>query len=792
MKFRKLETRIVVFFVALLVAVQVTVFVLVSAANQRIARDEVAYQIGVGEKVFKLVVEQNGKQLSQAAAVLAADFGFRQAIGTNDKATIASVLENHGTRINASIAMLVGLDEKVVVDTRHPELAGKAFPFAGLISGVRERGQTSAVVLIDKQLYQLVVVPVLTPLPAAWVAMGFAIDDSLAKNMSALTSLQVSFLAGSVSSGWHIGVSTLPAALRGELTGGLAAILKAGDIDFSLQMRDTHHEIRVLELARQGDLQIVAVLQKSLETALEPFNQLSRTLLFLGIASILVSLLGSLLVGRSLARPINRLAQSARRMRDGDYSQKIDIRQDDEIGELASSFNHMREAISVREEKILKLAYQDSLTSLPNRALFNDRLETALKAAERTKTPVTILMMDLDRFKYVNDALGHPVGDMVLREIGARLQALLRKSDTVARLGGDEFAIILLEAGIVPAQEIAATIQRALEKPILLEGQPLDVGSSIGIASYPEHGTDSRTLMSHADMAMYVAKRSNRGFVVYSDDFYQPREDLLRLLGDLRLAIERDEFVLYYQPKINLQTGQVRHVEALIRWIHPQRGFISPADFIPFAEHTGFIRSITRRVVEMAIRQSKTWRDMGLDITVSLNISSRDLVNPELPNLVEKELADNGLEARCIAIEVTESGFMEDPALALDILTRLDKLGVRLSIDDYGTGYSSLSYIKRLPVQELKIDQSFVKNMVLDKSDAVIVKSTIDLGHNMGFTVVAEGVEDQASLALLKELGCDHAQGYFMSKPLSVQNFEEWLTLRESSGKLAIAREQHE
>ena len=415
------------------------------------------------------------------------------------------------------------------------------------------------------------------------------------------------------------------------------------------------------------------------------------------------------------------------------------------------------------------------MTSLPNRALFNDRLEMAIKNAGRSGTPVTILVMDLDRFKYVNDTLGHPVGDMVLREVGVRLQALLRQTDTVARLGGDEFAIILPNADTAPAAEIATTIQRALEKPILLEGQLLDVGFSIGIASYPEHGDNPQSLMRHADVAMYVAKRSNRGYAVYSKEFYQPSQDLLRLLGDLRRAIENDELILYFQPKIDLQTGVTTHVEALVRWVHPQRGFISPAEFIPFAEQTGFIRTITRYIMEKAIHQSKLWREKGWDITISFNISSRDLINPELPTMIENELTRNGVEPHRIAIEVTESGFMEDPGLALDILKRLEKLGVGLSIDDYGTGFSSLSYIKKLPVRELKIDQSFVKNMVNDKNDAIIVKSTIDLGHNMGFKVVAEGVEDIESLKLLKRLGCDYAQGYFMSKPLPADKFEAWI-----------------
>ena len=780
MAFRSLETRIVVFFVILLVAVQGTAFVLISAANQNIAKREIASQLEVGERVFRQLIEQNARQLTQAAAVLASDFAFKEAIATRDNGTIVSVLGNHGARVKASVVMLADLDNKLLADTLHPNQDHRPFPFAELIAKASENRQANTITIIDGEPYLLVVVPVLSPLPMAWVAMGVKIDDKLARELRNLTSLQVSFLVSQSPSRWVVRASTLNPTERDEVATQFAALRQSGIAQSTLMMGEDEYETRALALSGKSGSEVGVTLQQSLKTALEPFAQLRNTLLMLALGSVILSLIGSIVLGRSLAQPINSLAAMARKIRDGDYSEMAKfepkVQQKDQIGELASSFNHMREAISSREEKILRLAYRDTLTNLPNRALFNDRLEMAIKTAARNKTQVSILMMDLDRFKYVNDALGHPVGDMVLREVGARFQALLRSTDTVARLGGDEFAIILPDAGIEPAREIATTILRAFEKPIILDGQPLDVGSSIGIASFPEHAADSTELMCHADVAMYVAKRGDRGYAVYSSEFYQPRKDYLRLLGDLRAAIERDELVLFYQPKINLRTGKTTHVEALIRWVHPERGFVPPVDFIPFAEQTGFIRSITLWVIRKAIRQSKCWADQGLDIVISLNISSRDLVNAELPNLIKNELVVNGVQARKIAIEVTESGFMEDPDQALNILRRLDELGVQLSIDDYGTGYSSLSYIKKLPVQELKIDQSFVRNMVKDANDSIIVKSTIELGHNMGLKVVAEGVEDVESLNMLKKLGCDHAQGFYMSKPLSVTDLETWLS----------------
>lgn len=786
MPFRSLEARIVVFFAAFLVAVQTAAFFLVSADNEAITRQQVKHQIDVGEHVFQRVMDLNSRQLAQAASVLAADFGFREAIASRDTATIVSALKNNGARIKASVVMLADLDNRVVADTLRPESAGNAFPFPDLIANAAERRNVSAVVVLDGKLYQMVVVPVMAPLPIAWVAMGFAVDDTLAHDMGDLTSLQVSFLTRRPGRDWSLNASTLPAD---ERTFPAEFLNQTSPVKGSESQNAINgdYESRVLPLQKTAEGEAVVVLQQSLQSALEPFKRLRLTLLKLGLASLLVSICGSVLIGRGLVRPINRLASAVRRMRDGDYTQAVEVNQRDEIGELASSFNHMKDAISTREEKILRLAYEDALTTLPNRALFNDRLSQALAAADRSGLPLTVLSMDMDRFKHVNDTLGHHVGDVVLQQVGTRLLKLLRKSDTVARLGGDEFAILLPESGAEQAQAIAAKVLAELELPITIQEQPLYMAISIGIATYPEHGRDARTIVRHADMAMYVAKRGNRGYTVYDNSYAQPRQEQLSLLGELRQAVEKNELTLYYQPKLNLLTGKTHHVEALVRWGHPKRGFVPPSDFIPFAEQTGYIRTLTRWVIENAVRQSRQWRDKGIDLTISLNISARDLLNSDLPAIVASSLLNNGVEAGDICLEVTESGVMEDPAHAIEILKRLHEMGLKLSVDDYGTGYSSLSYIKKMPIQELKIDQSFVKNMVRDEDDATIVRSTIELGHNMGLTVVAEGVEDQQVWNLLREMKCDLAQGYFMSQPLSSADLEKWLVAGEAIPRVAAA-----
>ena len=323
---------------------------------------------------------------------------------------------------------------------------------------------------------------------------------------------------------------------------------------------------------------------------------------------------------------------------------------------------------------------------------------------------------------------------------------------------------------------VATRLLKALEEPIVVEGQVVDVGASIGIVSCPENGTDMNALLRRADVAMYSAKRTNSGFAIYDERDDQHSAERLSLMSELRQAVERDELTLYYQPKVDLATHAVKYVEALVRWEHPTRGFISPDEFIPFAEQTGYIKSISRWVAEKAIEQCAKWHALGMDLKVSINVSARDLMHAELPETLEALLRKYNVEPCWLWIEITESAIMDDPNHAIATLDQLHALGMRLSIDDFGTGYSSLSYLKRMPVDELKIDRSFVMGMADDKDDETIVRSTIDLGHNMGLKVVAEGVENEAVLDHLKLLRCDLAQGYHVSRPLPPHKLESWLS----------------
>jgi diguanylate cyclase (GGDEF)-like protein/PAS domain S-box-containing protein len=428
------------------------------------------------------------------------------------------------------------------------------------------------------------------------------------------------------------------------------------------------------------------------------------------------------------------------------------------------------------ERELTRQAFSDHLTGLPNRALLRDRTEQAIRLAGRHGLVAALLLLDLDRFKEVNDTLGHHHGDLLLQQVAERLRGRLRASDTVARLGGDEFAVLLPNVtGVGDATAVAEKLSAAIEAPFVVDGLTLDVDASIGVAAYPDHGAGANELLQRADVAMYAAKASHVSYVVYDPgmDRHSPRR--LGLLGQLRRALAAGELVVHYQPKAEVRSGRVTGAEALVRWQHPEYGLLGPGEFVPLAETTGLIRPLTSYVLEAALRQCRAWLDAGHELSVAVNLSTRCLLDLALPEQVTGLLEDAEVAPGRLLLEITESSIMTDPARALEILNRLHALGVQLAIDDFGTGYSSMAYLKSLPVQELKVDRSFVQHLRDSQSDAVIVRTTVDLGHNLGLRVVAEGVEDEATLRELAKVGCDSAQGYHLAKPMPAAELDAWL-----------------
>jgi diguanylate cyclase (GGDEF)-like protein len=425
------------------------------------------------------------------------------------------------------------------------------------------------------------------------------------------------------------------------------------------------------------------------------------------------------------------------------------------------------------------LAMHDTLTGLPNRALFADRLGHALAGVRRHGTGLAVLLVDLDRFKDVNETLGHDHGDRLLTEVADRLVRSFREGDTVARLAGDEFAVLLPDATETVATDLARRALRSLEQSFTIGDASIDVETSIGLTMAPQHAGTVEELMRCADLALWSAKERKTGVVAYEPTATVTQPNRLLLLGELRRALERrDQLVLHYQPKVSLNPTHLVGVEALVRWHHPAKGIVPPAEFIPIAESTGLINRLTAYVLEQAVCQARQWLSAGLSVPIAVNLSPRCLLDVDLVELVRGLLDEHRLPAELLRLEMTETAVMTNPALAMSTLTGLHEMGIRLSIDDYGTGYSSMAYLNRLPVDELKVDRSFVLNMLDNDNDAVLVRSAIDLGHNLGLTVVAEGVEKAEHVAALRDFGCDVAQGYHYARPMPPGEVTAWL--RES------------
>ena len=413
------------------------------------------------------------------------------------------------------------------------------------------------------------------------------------------------------------------------------------------------------------------------------------------------------------------------------------------------------------------LQAHDVLTGLPNRAVLHDRLAQSLLTARRKEGSLALLVIDLDRFKDINDALGHDYGDLLLAQLGPRLRAPLRESDTVARLGGDEFAVLLPHVlDLNAALLVAERIQQSLHLPFDVHGMSLAVEASIGVVVSPEHGDDVRTLFQRADVAMYVAKDNGVGIAAYERSLDGHSPERAALLGDLRRALEEDELLLHFQPQCSLATGALSGVEALVRWDHPTYGLLAPERFLPLAERTGLVHSLTKYVLNAAMGDCRRWYDEGIFLPVAVNLSARTLMDAGFSRDVEQVLAYWGVPPELLVLEITESALMADPDRARDLLIELSSLGVQISIDDFGTGYSSLTCLRTLPVDELKIDRSFVTDMLTQSNDAFIVRSVVRLGHDLGLRVVAEGIEDEEVREALAALGCDVGQGYGLGMPV--------------------------
>lgn len=790
---QRLQTRIVGTFLGLLLLIQAVSYWFVQRSVEDHTRTVVRSELVTGERVFKRLLEQNHDQLKQATEVLAADFGFRAAVASGDAETVQSALENHGDRIQASLALFADPSFKLKGATsdeatrfltavrNHAQSAQSNEPADGQAAEVDERRYQ--IDLIDGQPYQIVAVPVRAPALIGWVGMAFRLDTRLLLDMQQLSGLEVA-LAHRQGAKNQVAMATVPAGLWPSLLPEEAVSAPNDQASApSSRLTDletdegTYSALVVPLPGSEGRSETTVVLLRSVDQAMSAYHQLLRTLLILTALGLVAFGIGSVVTARRITTPLRRLSNAARRLGSGEYGVTLTTRASGEVGELAQSLESMRQAIQHREVEIRRLAFQDALTDLPNREQFRHDLRKSIGHNAASGTPCAILLMDMDRFKHVNDVLGHRFGDRLLRAVAERLrqEALQGQHAVLARLSGDEFAVLLPNADASAAAPVAQRIHQVLERPFVLDDHNVDLSAGIGVTTCPEHGTDADLLLSRAEVAMYVAKERQAGTVVYHAGLDSSSEESLTLLSELRQAVEHNQLRLFLQPKVCLRSSQIIGAEALVRWQHPTRGMVPPMRFIPFAEQTGFIRALTMWILGEVAAMARQVADDGQHLKIAVNLSTRDLMDQDLPTKVEAILQRHQVDPTLIVLEITESAIMDDPQRALQTLNRLHSLGLKLSIDDFGTGYSSLAYLKRLPVDELKIDRSFVMNMETDLQDAKIVHSTIELAHNLGLSVVAEGVEGAKHWKLLAGLGCDEAQGYFIAKPMPAADFLPWL-----------------
>ena len=757
--------RLASFFVAALVTVQVLTAVLVYQVSRRELIDEGKRQLGVSSVAFGRQLEETSDRVASSVQVLALDFALRSAIAQRDEETLRSALNNHAQRVGAERLMVVDIDGRVTGDS-HGVAAGDAFPYTDLI----ERGMvgpTAAVVEWQGRSHWMVVVPVLAPDVIGLVAAAVPIDAALLSQLQAQSVLPKTIeLATPEAGGWRV-------LADGDEPVALAAALGGGESALPTEPRLVHVDGR--EYLAQGvwlarsetSPPVAAVFGYSVDDALQPYRSVGAAwagLLLLGLG---VGLAGAFLIARQVSRPVEALAASARRIEAGDYAATPPLpARGDELGALSAAIASMTQAIREREAHIRYQAGHDQVTGLNNRAAAEGAIQQALQA--QPAADAALLTLGLRRLPEIVKTMGHALADRVMADAATRLRRLVPEGQ-VARATDTEFSVFL--PGHDEAQAIAAGFRLvdALAEPYREADLTLDLEPAAGIALFPRHGQRASALLSHATVALLGALGSEEALVVYDPASDPHRPERLSLMGELREAIDHGQLALHYQPRLNLQSGRIDGVEGLVRWQHPLRGAIPPDAFIALAEETGNIRRLTRWALATGIEQARRWQDAGLDLRVAINVSARDLDDADLPRRVAELLVLHAVPAERIMLEVTESAVMGKPGAAIDTLRRLADQGIDLAIDDFGVGQSSFAYLRQLPVRELKIDRMFISRLADAPVDRTIVRSIVDLGHQLGYRVTAEGVDGDEALRFLADIGCDHAQGYFVARPMPAE-----------------------
>lgn len=776
---RSLRVKILALAALLVVLTQAGTIGTILVTANREARNNAAEKLHGSGAMLERVLQLRADQMQNTMRLLVTEPDFLAAVASGDPARIATALQRLGTRTDANVHLMLDNEGRLLGGiagaTALPAATSAAFrdALAGSTGRtiVRAGGQAfdiMSVRLADRSL----------------LAMGITLDDARARRIERLSGLCVAFVTndrepvvlGSSIDGADFGAIARHAA-RQEAGAGSVFDLRADNRDF----------LALRQPMLAGTTGVDLLLFESVDNAVAPFRMLRTTAVVLGGLALLVALAGGALVARAITLPMRQLTQAALRIRGGDYSEPVRVTTDNELGMLAVAFNTMQGSLAEREARITYQAQFDPLTGLPNRLLALSRLAQAIGASGARGTSVGLLVVDLGSFGAITASLGHEIGDALLAQAAERLRSSIDPRHMLARLEGDRFAVVLEDVGLDEARALAEDLLRLLGIGLSVRDVNVSLDVAIGIALYPEHGTDADQLLLRAVVAQNDARAAQQRIHVYQHGREERRVRQLAILGDLRRAVRHDELKLYLQPKLSLRTGRICSAEALVRWDHPTLGWLPPGEFIGVAEQFGNISLITHWALATAVRECRLWLEEGLDLNVSVNLSGRDLLDQDLPIHILKLLRDHDLAPRHLTLEVTEEALVQDFSRATLVLQCLRDLGVRIAIDDFGTGYSSLGQIRNLPVDELKIDRTFVMQLPDSRDDAAIVSAALDLAHKLGLEVVAEGVETAAALSWLTAHGCETVQGFLISRPMPAEALSDWVH-RYGTDETGLAR----
>ncbi|MFT5592310.1 MAG: diguanylate cyclase (GGDEF)-like protein [Oceanicoccus sp.] len=761
-----LRNRITMFFLSLLIISTIATIGSVLLATNNSVEKQAQAKLSVGKNVFEQLLYERGNQLLNSATVLVADFGFKDAVTSNDTATIESALINNRIRINADLMLLITLAGEVISSQKEYIIEKKLFK--SLLKSAQANNGTSGIVLINEEIFQFVILPVKAPVTLAWTVVATRINQDFAQQLKDLTNLDVIFRAKNQQNNTQAFVSTIKNILPEKST----SIPNDTPIDVILSTQHEQYLTLPVKLANSDFFKINAYLNTSLSESYSLFYPLKIQIISISGITLILSIISAFFIARRISNPIINLANITKEISSGNYKENLySDHSTHEISRLSKHFNIMQKEIALREDKLKFLAYNDSLTGVANRSLLTKQISDLI--INSPKKEFAVVRIYIDQFKEINDTFGYDIGDQLLISFAQVIISYSYQTHYIARLNAAEFSIVLININENTIMEKIIHLQTILQYPLVVNDLKLKNHIIMGIAFHPKQGNEAEQLLRRSEIALNHAKDKNIDYFIYQDGQDERHLRQINLINDLKIALESDELCIHYQAKVDNHKNKVTQAEALLRWIHPKYGFISPEEFINLAEQTGLMPTLTNWVLTQVFVQASKWKKQGLDIVIAVNLSAYDLTI-DFPQKIETLLIKHKLKPDSIMLEITESAFMNNPDVALQVLHNLKKIGFSLSIDDYGTGYSSLSQIKNMPIDELKIDKSFVLNLENDKNDQAIVKSTIELAHNIGLSVVAEGVETLQSFSMLKHWGCNKLQGYYISRPISAEDFEAW------------------